>query len=127
MKKIKNLTPHTVKLIMCPAWLEYGDELIVEFPPEEVSARVNVQHIAAGYVKVYGVSEKSGADGTVDVPIKISRFGAVEGLPDYEEGTLYIVSRLVKQAVPDRTDCIVPDGIIRNDKGVILGCCRFSL
>jgi hypothetical protein len=50
------------------------------------------------------------------------KYGPVEGLPGPENGTIYIVSRLVKQAVPDRTDCLVPD-LIRDEDGNVI-CCR---
>lgn len=41
--------------------------------------------------------------------------------------TIYIVSRIVKQSVPERDDVVVPDDLIRDDDGNIIGCGRFSL
>lgn len=56
--------------------------------------------------------------------IKISTtvFGEPEGLPDYAEDTYYIVSQLVKSALPSRTDLLVPAEMVRDEKGVIIGC-----
>ena len=45
-----------------------------------------------------------------------------QGLPDYQEGTYYIVSQLVKSALPDRTDLLVPADVVRDDSGNIVGC-----
>jgi len=53
-------------------------------------------------------------------------FGAVEGLPDPQDGTLYIVSGLVLTAMAgsDRKDLVAPASghpeVIRNDKGHIV-------
>lgn len=50
-------------------------------------------------------------------------FGEVTGLPVEIENTYYIVSALVAQACKDeRSDLLVPDDIVRNDKGQIIGC-----
>lgn len=56
--------------------------------------------------------------------IKLSTtvFGEVEGLPDYAKDTYYIVSQLVKSALPSRTDLLVPAEMVRDEKGVIIGC-----
>ena len=61
---------------------------------------------------------------TVDsVNLYRTKFGEVEGLPaQQQEGTYYIVSSLVKSALPDRTDLLTPSQQQRNDEGVIIGC-----
>ncbi len=59
------------------------------------------------------------ADGT---PTSRTKFGEPEGLPDFKEGTFYIVSQLVKSALPDRTDLLVPAEVVRDEKGNIVGC-----
>jgi len=62
--------------------------------------------------------------GTLDEKIRIttSMFGKSEGLPEYEHGVFYIVSQLVKSALPKRTDLLVPAEVQRDDKGNIIGC-----
>lgn len=44
------------------------------------------------------------------------------GLPAYELGTFYIVSQLVKNALPERKDLLVPAQMLRMADGTILGC-----
>ena len=49
-------------------------------------------------------------------------FGAVEGLPDPEEGVVWIVSRVVAEAAKERDDLLVTDDAVRDDQGRIIGC-----
>jgi hypothetical protein len=58
-------------------------------------------------------------DGT---PTSRTNFGEPEGLPEYQTGIFYIVSQLVKSALPYRTDLLVPAEVVRDDKGNIIGC-----
>ena len=37
-------------------------------------------------------------------------------------GVFYIVSQLVKNALPDRTDLLVPAEVVRDGNGNIIGC-----
>jgi hypothetical protein len=48
------------------------------------------------------------------------KYGEVTGLP--EEGTMYIVSQLVRQAIPERLDVASPGPLVRNDSGNPVGC-----
>jgi len=58
-------------------------------------------------------------DGT---PTSKTEFGDPEGLPDFEQGTFYIVSQMVQTALPERKDLLVPAEIVRDEKGNIVGC-----
>lgn len=51
--------------------------------------------------------------------------GDVTGLPDYTEDTVYIVSAMVRMAVPLRNDVLSPGTLIRNDAGQPVGCDGF--
>lgn len=52
-----------------------------------------------------------------------TRFGAVEGVPPREEGTVYIVSRLVLEAAKDfRDDVYAPGELVRDPAGQVIGC-----
>lgn len=63
------------------------------------------------------------ADEPIDgIPTSRTAFGEPEGLPEYEEGTYYIVSQLVKSALPQRTDLLVPAEVVRDADGNIIGC-----
>ena len=48
--------------------------------------------------------------GEIDgVKVVRSTFGPVEGLPEPQDGTIYIVSSMVAQQVPGRDDVVAPD------------------
>lgn len=102
---IVNATPHAVNLVN-----DDGD-ILRTFKPE-VSVRV------ASTCKV--VDEIAG------IPIDCTTFGEVEGLPEYQSGVYYIVSRLVKQALPDREDLLCPGQQVRDFAGRVIGCKSLS-
>ena len=78
------------------------------------------------------VLRRTRPDAVVDgVEIISTSLSLSRGLPEPEEGRLFIVGRLVKVAVermfPERSaEFIVPEGIIRSGSGQILGCQRMS-
>jgi len=41
--------------------------------------------------------------------------------PEPQEGTIFIVSALTAQAVPDRQDVFIVDDAVRDDQGRIIG------
>lgn len=86
-----NLTPHTVILEL--------DGEHIEIPPSGKVARVAL-HVQSEYVVRY--------DG-VRIPVSAVRPGLINGLPDPRDGVCYIVSQLVAQVAPHRTDLLVPD------------------
>lgn len=45
-----------------------------------------------------------------------------EGLPEYQKGTWYIVSQIVRSALPNRRDLLVPTDLVRDETGNIIGC-----
>jgi hypothetical protein len=96
---IVNLTPHAINLV--------GDKTQT-FAPSGTVARCAVKRQQVGAV-----------DG---VPVNRTIFGDVTGLPAPQPGTYYIVSALVAQAVPDRTDVLITDDAVRDDAGRIIGC-----
>lgn len=103
---IKNLTPHPVNVLD-----ENGNQIAV-FMPEGL-VRLSSKSVDAG-----------NADGFRLVK---TEFGEPEGLPEQEEGTFLIVSMLVKSAIPNRKDLIVPTEIIRDGNGNIVGCKSFQV
>lgn len=48
-------------------------------------------------------------------------YGQVESMPAPVEDVLYIVSLLVRQALPDRKDIASPGDLIRDESGKIIG------
>lgn len=99
-----NLTPHSIVFV-----LPGGIGRTV--PPSGQVARCTVQRTQVGTVDVAGAS----------VPVHRSVFGAVTGLPDPVDGTIYLVSALVATAVR-RPDVVMVDDAVRGGDGQIVGC-----
>jgi hypothetical protein len=56
------------------------------------------------------------------VKITKTEFSVPDGLPEYQEGYFYIVSQIVKSALPERIDLLVPAEMLRDKDGNIVGC-----
>lgn len=61
------------------------------------------------------------------VAITTTQFGEPIGLPEMSEGKFYIVSQLVKSALPNRKDLLVPAEVQRDTNGNIIGCLSLGL
>jgi hypothetical protein len=57
-----------------------------------------------------------------DVILFETVFGDVTGLPELKEDTILVVSLLVRQALPARTDLYSPGEVVRNEVGQPIGC-----
>lgn len=59
-------------------------------------------------------------------PIYSSTFSEISGLPEPKEGTMYIVSSLALNTVPeDRTDVVAPGNLQRDENKRPIGCIGF--
>lgn len=98
---ITNLTPHEITVV--------GDDgKGAVFAPSGSVARVST------------VTERRGdIDG---IPVYVPTFGDVEGLPAPQAGEVFIVSALVRLAVPNRTDVMSPGELVRDADGKPIGC-----
>ena len=99
---IINMTPHSVHI------MDANNVITNEFPASGNQIRLKAETVIVGALE--------------GVPITRTVFGEPVGLPDTTEGTYYIVSQLVKSALPFRKDLLVPAEVVRNEKGVIIGC-----
>jgi hypothetical protein len=119
MTNFVNLTPHPIRLRVDAANTAaepLDDDIVVE-PHADGPARVAT---TPG-------QEIGDLDGVALYSATI--FGAVEGLPAPQDGTVYIVSALVGGQVQGRTDVVQPgtgpkDGTVRNDAGHIFAVTR---
>jgi hypothetical protein len=102
---ITNLTPHTIN--------ETNSGL--SFAPSGVVARVSVENIERNPFWV--TLEDS-------VPMFQQVTGEVQDLPEFD-GTMYIVSAMVRLACPERSDLLSPGQLVRNDEGQPIGCDGF--
>jgi hypothetical protein len=99
-----NLTPHVVDLIS-----EEGEKLSIQ--PSGQLARVFVLGEVVGHYVFEGKK----------FPRKKSVYGKVEGLPDEQAGTVFIVSALVRNALPERFDIVSPTDLVRNSNNQPVG------
>ena len=106
-QKILNKTPHAVYLLR-------DDHSILRVFPKS-NGMIRVKEI---------VEDQEDIDG---IPITSTTWGRTNEVPLYVEGTYYIVSQLVKNALPERKDLLVPKGAVRDDKGNIIGCTRLDI
>jgi len=118
MINIKNLTPHAIRVFAADGTTE-----LVTVPPSGTVARASVSYEESGVVPIEGDAEALlSRDPLAGIPVYVSVMGDVEGLPEPEAGTVYIVSTLVRQALPRRTDLLSPGELIRNEAGQPIGC-----
>ena len=102
--KIVNLTPHALN------FLDAENHVALNVPSSGV-ARAAQRRENIGWVELDGMT----------LPVTRSVFGAVEGLPAPEAGTIYVVSAITAQAVPKREDVFIVDDSVRDENGRIIG------
>lgn len=100
---IINMTPHPIII------LDDANNVIKTIPASGSLIRLKASTIDAGF-------------NVDDIKVTTTKFGEPEGLPDYKLGTFYVVSQLVKSALPNRTDLLVPAEVQRDANGYIIGC-----
>ena len=102
--KIVNLTPHALN------FLDAENRVVLTVPSSGV-ARAAQRRENIGTIDADGVT----------LPVTRSVFGAVDGLPAPEAGTIYVVSAITAQAVPEREDVLIVDDSVRDENGRIIG------
>ncbi|BBW98988.1 hypothetical protein [Geobacillus subterraneus] len=113
--KLVNLTPHTVNVVGAE------DKAVLSVSPSGNVARVTTKQVVIGSV--------------AGVDVVRTEFGAVEGLPEPQDGVVYVVSTLVLQALKAngvaRSDVVSPDtspaSVVRNADGQVVGVRRFQV
>jgi len=110
--RFENLTPHEVVI------MDSENNIVAKIPPSGKIARVATREKVVGNIN--------------GVPIVTTEYGAVEGLPDPQPGTVYIVSLVVLQALAGkRHDVVAPNtaprgvGAVRDSQGRIIGTRSF--
>lgn len=99
---IVNLTPHAVTF-----YAQDGKTIINTIPSSGIARAVQTRK---------PINNING------IPVSKTGYGAVEGLPDKQDNTIFIVSVLTAQAAKGRDDLYIVDDLIRDDAGCILGC-----
>lgn len=115
--RLVNLTPHPIVLRSATLGTRYTIAPTLPTPRAgEVRDRTDEIN-----VEVLPTDDKP-AGFQFPVTVNNLRLGRVENLPDPRPGVLLIVSRVIAEALPDRTDLVIPDEMIRDDQGRIVGC-----
>ena len=122
---IVNLTPHDVAIynvsdcilnsgslyLREKAGMKYPKPLRV-YPAAKESARAIYVQKPVGTVDGYLIYRRAPRE--------------IIGLPEPKSDTVYIVSKMLAQACPERTDLIFPGTLVRNESGDVVGCIDFS-
>lgn len=95
-----NLTPHKVNI-------HHGGQ-VTTLEPAGPAPRCSTTVTDAGTV--------------AGIPVTRTVYGDVEGLPQSRPNVYLIVSRLVAERCPDRTDLLIPGPAVRNTEGAPIGC-----
>ena len=102
MTQVINLTPHSI------TFCDPEGKPVRTVAPSGTLARVSSR------TKVTG--ELAG------IPVTETIYDDVVGLPEEKEDTIYLVSSLVAQRVPERKDVFIPSESVRDAEGRIVGC-----
>jgi hypothetical protein len=105
-----NLTPHAVSILN-----SMGENFV--FAPSGKIARIDITPDDSSRATVLNELGKVGnIEFTADI------IGEVQGLPDSISDVGFIVSTMVRLAVPDRKDVYSPGALIRDISGQVIGC-----
>lgn len=96
-----NLTPHIIKVV------DGVGNVVIEIPSSGSIARVTVNNQLVETVN--------------GIEIYRAVFGAVVGIPEPAMDTIYIVSMVVRQGVPARSDVASPGELVRDANGNPVG------
>ena len=102
MERIINKTPHNVNIV------NESGKVIKVFEKSESIIRLSMK-----------IVPDISIDGT---PTTKTTFGNPNELPKFKKEIFYIVSQLIKNSFPERTDFLVPAEIVRNENNQIIGC-----
>ncbi|MCU9518923.1 hypothetical protein N7326_03405 [Corynebacterium sp. ES2794-CONJ1] len=107
MSKLVNLTPHPVTL------LDQDSGAKSELPGAKEPARVVERSGSAGLLTYEGLTIRS---------YLVSPTREVTNLPEFQEGVVYVVSRMVCEALPERSDLLFPFILERDAENYVIGC-----
>ncbi len=104
--KIVNLTPHKLDI-----YVGSTEKITVE--PSGIVVRCEERRELVGTLRA----------GDDDIPVYYTVFGAVQDLPEPQDGVIYVVSALVLQALNGtRPDVFAPGKSVRDKSGNVIGC-----
>jgi hypothetical protein len=107
MINVVNLTPH-------PLRIKRGDGTFLELPKPAPGVAIPRRSVKTELV--YSMESHDGS-----LPVYRTVLGPVENVPVDTPETVYVVSRIVVDALPDRTDLFSPGEAIRDAEGKVIG------
>ena len=107
--KIVNLTPHALNI-------RQNNGEIVNVEPSGIVARCQTTKKVVDWL-----TDGLHPDDVPHIQVRKTEYGAVEGIPQPESGTIYATSMLAAQA-SGRADVLFPGEAIRDASGSIVGC-----
>lgn len=116
---VVNCTPHSITILETECFLYHGakPKVKAEFPPSGQVARVEYNTTLVGRVLH--------KDRVID--ITTTEYTAVKGLPDPKPNTIYLVSKLVAEALyGKRDDLYILSGFRKDKNGKVLGGRSFA-
>ena len=121
--EIINRTPHDITM------MNEAKEVVWTFPKSDEPIRLESSQVVVGTVTDAGhdTSKRNASDNVfIDFDVKQVVYDK-SNLPDYMEDTYYIVSALVANAYPERSDLLMVNDTVRDDNGRIIGCKSFAV
>ncbi|MER7114145.1 hypothetical protein ABT332_06610 [Saccharomonospora azurea] len=118
--QIVNLTHHPVKIYSedTPDRVENPDDgVLLTLPPAGQFARLSEA--------VTGEDTFVTEEG-VKIPVSLVSYAEIQGLPEPQEGVLWVVPLMTALAATGRTDLLVPYEQVRNQEGTVVGCRRLG-
>ena len=119
--KIINLTPHPITITVNNKTVKYPAEQPLRLKEETKL----IDYIEEEIISLGVYDDPYESPSIVKIPLYKKRF-IVENLPPRQSNTLYIVSSIVAQLCPDRDDFIVPNDLIRDEQGRVVGARSFA-
>lgn len=114
--KVINLTPHPIHI------MDDSKKILKTYPSKGL-IRLKTNVVDAGII-IDNIPITTTEFGE---PIYFTELGETKQFPKYRMGVFYIVSQLVKSALPERSDLLVPSNVIRDNNGNILGCMSLGI
>ncbi|WP_277670992.1 hypothetical protein [Saccharomonospora viridis] len=117
--RIINLTPHPVRIYGedTPDQVEdLDDGVVLTLEPSGQFARLGESVTGEDTV----VTEEA------EIPVSLVSYAEIEGLPEPQEGTVFVVPLMTALAAARRDDLLVPYEQVRNKEGTVVGCRRLG-
>jgi len=111
--RVINLTPHEITV---------GG---LSIAPDGRVPRLREETREVGQILVDRDQIQIDGDGDT-IPVTETVLGQLEGLPGPIDGVVYVVSRLVAEAAPDRDDLYFPGRLVRDKDGRVIGAASLS-